>query len=214
MNPSDDDRRNPSLRTPEGTQTSLFGEAANEAPEEALSQRSGGVSPSADPADLADPQKTPDLAFDRAPDRAPDRARPLGLAPNPTASAFVAPPTYPSSETAQGVRGDRNPSAAAEGTLDERIVAALREIYDPEIPVNIYDLGLIYSVDCDDMGVVEIDMTLTTPGCPVAQTFPGVVEAAVQNVSGVAAAEVNLVWEPAWTIDRMSEAAKLELGFF
>ena len=99
-------------------------------------------------------------------------------------------------------------------SLDDRIVAALREVYDPEIPVNIYDLGLIYRIDCDDMGVVEIDMTLTAPGCPVAQTFPGTVEAAVQNVEGVATAEVDLVWEPPWTPDRMSEAAKLELGFF
>ena len=99
-------------------------------------------------------------------------------------------------------------------SLDDRIVAALREIYDPEIPVNIYDLGLIYRIDCDALGVVEIDMTLTAPGCPVAQTFPGTVEAAVQNVEGVATAEVDLVWEPPWTPDRMSEAAKLELGFF
>ncbi len=99
-------------------------------------------------------------------------------------------------------------------SLDDRIVAALREVYDPEIPVNIYDLGLIYRIDRDDLGVVEIDMTLTAPGCPVAQTFPGVVEAAVQNVEGVATAEVELVWEPPWTPERMSEAAKLELGFF
>ena len=102
----------------------------------------------------------------------------------------------------------------ASPSLDDRIVAALREVYDPEIPVNIYDLGLIYRIDCDSMGVVEIDMTLTAPGCPVAQTFPGTVEAAVQNVEGVATAEVDLVWEPPWTPDRMNEAAKLELGFF
>ena len=102
----------------------------------------------------------------------------------------------------------------ASPSLDDRIVAALREVYDPEIPVNIYDLGLIYRIDCDSMGVVEIDMTLTAPGCPVAQTFPGTVEAAVQNVEGVATAEVDLIWEPPWTPDRMSEAAKLELGFF
>ena len=106
------------------------------------------------------------------------------------------------------------PDATGGESLDDRIVAALREVYDPEIPVNIYDLGLIYRIDCDDMGVVEIDMTLTAPGCPVAQTFPGTVEAAVQNVEGVAAAEVELVWEPPWTPDCMSEAAKLELGFF
>ncbi len=136
------------------------------------------------------------------------------IEPNRPASAFVAPPAHPSLESAQGLEPDSNPADASSAPLNERIVAALREIYDPEIPVNIYDLGLIYEVDCDDMGVVEIEMTLTTPGCPVAQTFPGVIEAAVQNVPGVAAAQVNLVWEPAWTIDRMSEAAKLELGFF
>ena len=112
----------------------------------------------------------------------------------------------PESEAPDGTGDD--------GSLDDRIVAALREVYDPEIPVNIYDLGLIYRIDCDDLGVVEIDMTLTAPGCPVAQTFPGTVEAAVQNVEGVAAAEVELVWEPPWTPDRMSEAARLELGFF
>ena len=123
----------------------------------------------------------------RPPDRAPASAAPESRAPD---------------------EPDDSPS------LDDRIVAALREVYDPEIPVNIYDLGLIYRIDCDDMGVVEIDMTLTAPGCPVAQTFPGTVEAAVQNVEGVAAAEVDLVWEPPWTPDRMSEAAKLELGFF
>ena len=109
-----------------------------------------------------------------------------------------------------GAAGETDEAAS----LDDRIVAALREVYDPEIPVNIYDLGLIYRIDRDDLGVVEIDMTLTAPGCPVAQTFPGVVEAAVQNVEGVAAAEVELVWEPPWTPERMSEAAKLELGFF
>ena len=109
-----------------------------------------------------------------------------------------------------GAAGETDEAAS----LDDRIVAALREVYDPEIPVNIYDLGLIYRIDRDDLGVVEIDMTLTAPGCPVAQTFPGVVEAAVQNVEGVATAEVELVWEPPWTPERMSEAAKLELGFF
>ena len=120
--------------------------------------------------------------------------------------AAVSPPVAPEGEVRSGTEDG--------GSLDDRIVAALREVYDPEIPVNIYDLGLIYRIDCDDMGVVEIDMTLTAPGCPVAQTFPGTVEAAVQNVKGVAAAEVELVWEPPWTPDRMSEAAKLELGFF
>ena len=96
--------------------------------------------------------------------------------------------------------------------LQAEIVAKLKEVYDPEIPVNIYDLGLIYRVDVHDQGVVEVDMTLTAPGCPVAQTFPGMVEAEVRSVPGVTAAHVELVWEPAWTPDRMTDEAKLELG--
>lgn len=96
--------------------------------------------------------------------------------------------------------------------LRERVVAALREIYDPEIPVNIYDLGLIYRIDIDASGVVEIDMTLTTPGCPVAQTFPGTVEAAVRDVPDVTAAQVELVWDPPWCQDRITDEVKLQLG--
>ncbi len=98
--------------------------------------------------------------------------------------------------------------------LRESVEAALRTVYDPEIPVNIYDLGLIYRVEVSDAGVVDIDMTLTAPGCPVAQSFPGEVEARVMEVSGVTDARVELVWEPPWTPDRMSEAAKLELGMY
>ena len=86
-----------------------------------------------------------------------------------------------------------------EGTPEERIVAALKNVYDPEIPVNIYDLGLIYNVEIDSENVAHIEMTLTTPGCPVAQTFPSMVEAVVRNIDGVADAEVNLVWDPPWT---------------
>ena len=96
--------------------------------------------------------------------------------------------------------------------LREDIIKALREIYDPEIPVNIYDLGLIYRVDVDDAGIAEVDMTLTTPGCPVAQTFPGSVEEKVRNVAGVNAAHVELVWEPPWCMDNMTDDVKLELG--
>lgn len=94
----------------------------------------------------------------------------------------------------------------------ERVVAALKEIYDPELPVNIYDLGLIYEVDVDDAGVVGVKMTLTTPGCPVAQTFPGEVENAVRGVEGVAAAHVELVWDPPWCADNLSMEVKLQLG--
>lgn len=98
--------------------------------------------------------------------------------------------------------------------LKELIIAALKTVFDPEIPVNIYDLGLIYDIQIDDQQVVLIQMTLTSPGCPVAQTFPGTVETAVNGVEGVSDCSVELVWEPPWTQDRMTEAAKLELGLF
>lgn len=96
--------------------------------------------------------------------------------------------------------------------LEEKIIEMLRTVYDPEIPVNIYDLGLIYAVHIDPLGNVDVQMTLTAPGCPVAQTFPETVENAVKSVDGVNEAKVELVWEPPWTQDRMSEAAKLQLG--
>ncbi len=95
--------------------------------------------------------------------------------------------------------------------LRERVIEALKTVYDPEIPVNIYDLGLIYKVDVKDR-FVDIDMTLTAPGCPVAHTFPGMVERSVTLVSGVDGAAVELVWDPPWTPELISEAARLELG--
>lgn len=98
--------------------------------------------------------------------------------------------------------------------LREQVIDALRTVYDPEIPVNIYDLGLVYRCDVDPEGKVEVDMTLTAPGCPVAQTFPATVEAAVRRVEGINDVHLELVWEPAWTPERMSEAARLELGMF
>jgi FeS assembly SUF system protein len=96
----------------------------------------------------------------------------------------------------------------------EAVIGALKGVYDPEIPVNIYDLGLIYNVTINDEGHVDIQMTLTTPGCPVAQTFPGTVEQAVNQVEGVTDCSVELVWEPPWSQERMTEAARLELGIF
>jgi FeS assembly SUF system protein len=97
--------------------------------------------------------------------------------------------------------------------LEGAVIEALRTVFDPEIPVNIYDLGLIYGLDADAAtGKVRIRMTLTAPGCPVAQTFPGVVADAVEAVSGVTAADVELVWDPPWGPERMSEAARLQLG--
>jgi FeS assembly SUF system protein len=97
--------------------------------------------------------------------------------------------------------------------LEARITEALRLVYDPEIPVNIYDLGLIYKIDTDAAGNVAVVMTLTSPACPVAGTLPGEVEQRVKSVQGVASAKVDVVWDPPWGPDRMSEAAKLELGF-
>ena len=104
------------------------------------------------------------------------------------------------------------PEPAAPGDdLVEEIVSALRQIFDPEIPVNIYDLGLIYNVEIAD-GHAVVTMTLTTPNCPVAETMPGEVELRVMSVPGVASAEVNLVWDPAWDPGKMSDEAKLEMG--
>lgn len=93
------------------------------------------------------------------------------------------------------------------------VIEVLKTIFDPEIPVNIYELGLIYEVNVMDGNVVEIVMTLTSPSCPVAGTLPGEVEEKVKSVSGVTDAVVELVFEPAWNQDMMSEEAKLELGF-
>jgi FeS assembly SUF system protein len=98
------------------------------------------------------------------------------------------------------------------GDLYERVIDALKEIYDPEIPVNIYDLGLIYGVDITDDGHVAVTMTLTTPHCPVAESMPGEVELRVGSVPGVGLCDVNLVWDPPWDPQKMSDEAKLELG--
>jgi FeS assembly SUF system protein len=96
--------------------------------------------------------------------------------------------------------------------LLEGVVEVLRTVYDPELPLNIYDLGLIYGIDVGDGGDVRVRMTLTTPACPVAGTLPGEVQRRVAAVEGVKSADVQLVWDPPWTKDRLSEAAKLELG--
>ena len=98
--------------------------------------------------------------------------------------------------------------------LKQRIVEALKTCYDPEIPVDIYELGLIYTVDVADSRDVTVTMTLTSPACPVAGSLPGEVEAKVREVSGVASARVELVWDPPWDQEMMSDAAKLTLGFF
>ncbi|MGE4322302.1 MAG: SUF system Fe-S cluster assembly protein [Sphingobium sp.] len=104
------------------------------------------------------------------------------------------------------------PATAPGGTLYDAIIDALKDIYDPEIPVNIYDLGLVYGVDVTDDGHAVVTMTLTTPHCPVAESMPGEVELRVGAVPGVGDAEVNLVWDPPWDPGKMSDEAKLELG--
>lgn len=96
----------------------------------------------------------------------------------------------------------------------ENIIEALRTVYDPEIPVNIYELGLIYKFDLADNGNVEIEMSLTSPGCPVAGEMPGWVAEAVAEVSGVGEVTVKLVWDPTWRPEMMSEDAQLALGMF
>ena len=104
-------------------------------------------------------------------------------------------------------------SAAASATLRGRIEAALRTVHDPEIPVNIYELGLIYELDVSDDGAIDIKMTLTAPSCPAAGALPVEVEAKVRTVAGVTDVHVELVWDPPWDKSRMSEAARLEVGF-
>ncbi|HSR55391.1 MAG TPA: SUF system Fe-S cluster assembly protein [Alphaproteobacteria bacterium] len=117
-----------------------------------------------------------------------------GAAPAPEADAEAAP------------AGDKE-------ALKQQVIEVLSTITDPEIPVNIYELGLVYDVEINDENDVRVVMTLTTPNCPVAESMPGEVEYRVGTVPGVRAVYVELVWDPPWTPERMSEAAKLELGF-
>lgn len=98
--------------------------------------------------------------------------------------------------------------------LTDDIVSALKTVYDPEIPADIYELGLVYRIDIEDDRTVKIDMTLTAPGCPVAGEMPGWVENAVGAVEGVSGVEVNMVFDPPWTPDRMSEEAQVAVGWY
>ena len=110
-----------------------------------------------------------------------------------------------------GAGADRERLAEVEA-LGERIVDAIKTCYDPEIPVNIYELGLIYKVDDEDDDTVLVDMTLTSPNCPVAETLPTEVRDKIRAVEGVRDCEINLVWDPPWQPGMMSEEAQLELG--
>ena len=96
--------------------------------------------------------------------------------------------------------------------IKNKVIETVKKIYDPEIPVNIYELGLIYKIDVDEKNKVNVDMTLTSPNCPVAESLPNEVKENIKKVEGVSDVNLNLVWEPPWDKDKMSEAAKLELN--
>ncbi len=103
-------------------------------------------------------------------------------------------------------------SDAHETSLSDRVIGVLRTIYDPELPVNIYDLGLIYGLETTPAGAVHIRMTLTTPACPVARSLPGNVEKKIRTLAGVTDVRLELVWDPPWSKERLSPAARLQLG--
>ena len=96
--------------------------------------------------------------------------------------------------------------------IKSKVIEEIKKIYDPEIPVNIYELGLIYKIDVDEKNEVNVDMTLTSPNCPVAESLPNDVKNNIKKVEGVSDVNLNLVWEPPWDKDKMTEAAKLELN--
>ena len=96
--------------------------------------------------------------------------------------------------------------------IKKKVIEEIKKIYDPEIPVNIYELGLIYKIEVDDKNTIDIDMTLTSPNCPVAESLPKQVKDNIIKIEGVSDVNLNLVWEPPWDKDKMSEAAKLELN--
>ena len=127
-----------------------------------------------------------------------------------TSALTAPPPAAESAESAPDVEGD--PLKTLE--LQPKIVEQLVTVFDPEIPVNIYELGLIYDVIVDANGLAVVKMTLTAPGCPAAITLPAEVQGKVKSVEGISDARVDLVWDPPWSKDLMSEAAKLELGIF
>jgi len=128
-----------------------------------------------------------------------DQAKPAGEAETGAADSVFAASTIPADELAR---------------LTDDIVMALKTVYDPEIPADIYELGLIYKIDIEDDRSVKIDMTLTAPGCPVAGEMPGWVQNAVGAVEGVSDVEVNMVFDPPWTPDRMSEEAQVAVGWY
>ena len=137
-----------------------------------------------------------------------------GVAPPPKARVGDVRDASSASATISKASSRRSPPSAAEAGCDlyEAVIEALKDIYDPEIPVNIYDLGLIYDVEITPENHAKVKMTLTTPHCPVAESMPGEVELRVGAVPGIGDAEVELVWDPPWDPQKMSDEARLELG--
>ncbi len=123
-------------------------------------------------------------------------------------------PSAPAPPGSSPTLDERVAQAAKEQDLEQRVIETLRTVYDPEIPVNIYELGLVYNLDVQPTGEVAVRMTLTSPACPVAGTLPGEVEAKIKAVPGVTSAKVELVWDPPYRPEMMSEAARLQLGFY
>ena len=127
------------------------------------------------------------------------------------------PDTDAEADQAADEAGECEPRAAGlqadEGTLEDQVVKAIESCFDPEIPVNIYELGLIYRIDIENQKV-DVDMTLTSPACPVAGTLPGEVEVKIAAIASVEECKVGVVWDPPWTKDRMTEGARLQLGMF
>lgn len=140
---------------------------------------------------------------------APDDTHTNHAAERPIAPDPSAPGATPESASVPA----SSPDSRGGETVHDRVVQMLTTIFDPEIPINIYEMGLIYDLDITTDGDVVIRMTLTSPTCPVAESLPPEVESKVGSVEGVRTVKVDLTWEPPWTPERMSEAAKLELGY-
>jgi FeS assembly SUF system protein len=151
--------------------------------------------------------------------RAPDQAEDVPAGEKSQAESEGQPQSEaPASETGDSSQPASEANAEQGGTLrvfEEDVVEALKHVYDPEIPINVYELGLIYGVSVDDQNNVHVEMTLTTPNCPEAENIPPKARGMIKKmVPGVNQVEINLVWEPAWTMEMMSEDAKLALGLF
>ncbi len=142
----------------------------------------------------------------------PETENPAATPSQLVAQTAAAPAELPSAHAAPATASD--PARFVhEKLIEGKVIEALCEIYDPEIPVNIYELGLIYEIKVGHDDRVDVKMTLTAPACPVAGSLPGQVESRINSIPEVSSATVELVWEPPWTKDRMSEAAQLQLGF-